>query len=100
MTQKNYYTKLTALCIPEPEVASFPKDFPLLSPKIFVKIVGGKVRVYRFLTKSLVNVMRVRFFRHIGSNEFDSRGNKTIASVTHRFCKRRTIVFTHTRHIA
>jgi len=98
--QKNSYMKLTALCTPEPEVASFPKVFPLLFPKIFVKIVGGKVRVYWFLTKSLVNVTRARFLRHIGNNEFDSRGDKIISSVTHRFCKRRTIVFTHACHIA
>lgn len=92
--------KLSVLCKFEPEVTFFPKVFPLLFPKIFVKIVGGKARVYLFLTKSLVNVMHARFLRHIDSNEFDSRDDKTIASVTHRFCKRRTIVFTHARHIA
>lgn len=94
------YTKLTVRCKFEPAVvASFPKALPLLSPKTFVRIVGGRARVYRYLIKFFINVTRTRFFKHLGSNEFDNRGDRTIASATRHFYKH-TIVFIRACHIA
>lgn len=82
---KNVYMKLTALCKSEPAVASFPKGFPLLLPKIFVKTVSGKARVYRLLIEpiAVVDVTRIKFFKHIDSVNFDNTGDRTIASVIH-----------------
>jgi len=94
------YMKLTVRCKSEPIVAaSFVKVLPLLSRKIFFKIVGGKARVCRLLIQILIDVAHTRF-QHLGSDGFDSRDDRIIASATRRFCKRRTIVFTRACHIA
>lgn len=92
--------KLCTPCKSDPAVASFAKQFPLLRPRTSVKIVGGKVRKYRLLTKSHVDVNRTKCLKRNGNDEFDSRGNKTIASATRRVCKRCTIVPPRARHIA